>query len=192
VKPSYKAYSDSEYLKKEDFPEPETLTVCEVREEEVTAPGKEPKLKVILYFEERQKGLVLNLANGAVLELMTGTADPTKWIGTRVRVYHDPSVTFGGQQVGGIRLAPVRNPSPPKAGEPIRRPIIPAEPVLRSSLDDNDDAREARRQARREAQAQQVQRMQELERELEAAKRKIAAGKIDPAETDTDGNGIPY
>src|SRR5262245_57914592 len=29
---SYKTYSESAYLKKEDFPEPETLTITEVRE----------------------------------------------------------------------------------------------------------------------------------------------------------------
>ena len=119
---SYKAYSDSEYLRKEDFPEPETLTIAEVREEEVQAPGKEPKLKVILYFEERQKGLVLNLANGAVLELITKSDLPDKWIGVRVRVYHDPTVEFGGKRVGGIRLAPVRKLTQ-------RKPVV-AKPVL--------------------------------------------------------------
>jgi hypothetical protein len=144
---SYKAYSDSEYLRKEDFPEPETLTIAEVREEEVQAPGKEPKLKVILYFEERQKGLVLNLANGAVLELITKSDLPDKWVGTRVRVYHDPDVEFGGKKVGGIRIAPVRKPAPPRQGESVKRPVFraagksPAKSVLRSSLDDDDERR---------------------------------------------------
>jgi len=123
---SYKAYSDSEYLRKEDFPEPETLTIAEVREEEVQAPGKEPKLKVILYFEERQKGLVLNLANGAVLELITKSDLPDKWVGTRVRVYHDPNVEFGGKKVGGIRIASVRKPVPPRQGESVNRPVFRA------------------------------------------------------------------
>ena len=127
---SYKAYSDSEYLKKEDFPEPETLTICEVREEEVTAPGKETKLKVVIYFDERQKGCVLNLANGAVLELITKTDIPDKWIGTRVRVYHDPNVEFGGKKVGGIRFAPVRKPMPPRGGKTVKPPPAPSRPVF--------------------------------------------------------------
>jgi hypothetical protein len=166
---SYKAYSDSEYLKKEDFPEPETLTICEVREEEVTAPGKETKLKVVIYFEERQKGCVLNLANGAVLELITKTDIPDKWVGTRVRVYHDPNVEFGGKKVGGIRFVPVRQPMPPRGSKTVKpppapgRPVFPAKPVLRSSLDDDDERRRQRQ-------------------EMPAA----------AAEDDTDGDGVPY
>jgi hypothetical protein len=120
---SYKTYSDSAYLKKEDFPEPETLTVKEAREEEVQAPGKESKLRVVLYFEELEKGLVLNQANGLTLELMTKHDDPEKWAGTRVRAYNDPTVEFGGKRVGGIRLAPLRKP--PQA-KPIPRPVIPS------------------------------------------------------------------
>ena len=200
MKKSYKAYSDSTYLRKEDFPEPETLTICEVREEEVTAPGKEPKLKVVIYFEERQKGCVLNLTNGLVLELMTGTADPSKWVGVRVRVFNDPTVAFGGQPTGGIRFAsPVRRPVLPHRDEPIESSPAPAKPVLRSSLDDDDDVREAKRQARRETEAQQV-RVQELERELEAIKQKMVAGKTDSVraaaegtvEIETDEDGVPY
>lgn len=126
---SYKTYSDSAYLKKEDFPEPETLTIEEVREEEVTAPGKEAKLRVVLYFAEVEKGLVLNQSNGLVLELLTKSEDPEKWVGTRVRVFNDPTVEFGGKRVGGIRLAPVRKPAQrkPAVAKPVfNKPVQPA------------------------------------------------------------------
>jgi hypothetical protein len=126
---SYKTYSDSAYLRKEDFPEPETLTIKEVREEEVQAPGKESKLKIVIYFEEYEKGVVLNQANGLVLELLTGYDDPEKWVGVRLRVYHDPTVEFGGKRVGGIRFAALRRkPVPPKSTrtKSIPRPVIPA------------------------------------------------------------------
>jgi hypothetical protein len=101
---SYRTYNDSAYLKKEDFPEPETLTISEVREEEVTAPGKKPKQKIILYFDGMNKGLVLNQANGDALFELTGYDDPEKWIGTRVQVYCDPNVKYAGKKVAGIRL----------------------------------------------------------------------------------------
>ena len=101
---SYKSYSDSAYLKKEDFPKPETLTIDEVREEEVTPLGGKPKLKLVLSFDGIDKGLVLNQANGDALFEMTGQDDPAKWVGRRVEVYHDPSVTYAGKRVGGIRL----------------------------------------------------------------------------------------
>ena len=101
---NYRTYSDSAYLRKEDFPQPETLTIDEVREEEVTAPGNKPKRKLVLYFKGMDKGLVLNQANGDALFEMTGHEDPEKWVGQGVEVYHDPNVTYAGKRVGGIRL----------------------------------------------------------------------------------------
>jgi len=101
---SYKTYSDSIYLKKEDFPKPETLTIDEVREEEVTPLGGKPKLKLVVSFDGIDKGLVLNQANGDALFEMTGQDDPAKWVGRRIEVYHDPQVTYAGKRVGGIRL----------------------------------------------------------------------------------------
>jgi hypothetical protein len=101
---SYKAYSESAYLKKEDFPSPEILTISEVREEEVTAPGKKPKPKIVLYFNGIEKGLVLNQANGDALFDMTGQDDPEKWVGQHVEAYNDPHVVYAGKRVGGIRL----------------------------------------------------------------------------------------
>jgi hypothetical protein len=103
---SYKAYSDSAYLKKEDFPTPEILTIAEVREEEVTAPGAKSKRKLILYFNEVEKGLVLNQANGDILFEETGRDDPEQWVGQRVEAYNDPHVVYAGKKVGGIRLRP--------------------------------------------------------------------------------------
>jgi hypothetical protein len=110
---NYRTYNDSPYLKKEDFPRPEILTISDVREEEVTAPGEKPKTKIVLYFNEAEKGLVLNQANGDALFDLTGQDDPEKWIGTRVEMYCDSSVTYAGKRVGGLRL---REPAPSAAG----------------------------------------------------------------------------
>jgi hypothetical protein len=112
---SYKAYSDSRYLKKEDFPTPEVLIIIEVREEEVTAPGEKPKRRVVLYFDGKDKGLVLNQANGDALFELTGYEDPEQWIDVRVEVYCDPNVKYAGKKVGGIRL---RLPAPAAAAVP--------------------------------------------------------------------------
>jgi hypothetical protein len=115
---SYKTYSDSQYLKKEDFPEPESLTIVEVREEKVTAPGKEPKPKVVLYFDEVDKGLVLNRTNGDELFEMTGHEDPEQWVGQCVEAYNDKHVAYGGKRVGGIRLRPAKAAAVPTKERP--------------------------------------------------------------------------
>ena len=52
---SYKAYSDGAYLKKEDVAPPQVWTITDVKEQTVTAPGKEPKDKVVLFFDGTQK-----------------------------------------------------------------------------------------------------------------------------------------
>jgi hypothetical protein len=119
---SYRTYSDSTYLKKEDFPEPEVVTIVEAREEQVTAPGKKPKDKIVLYFRELEKGLVTNMTHGDELKAMTGSDDPEDWVDETVELYHDPSVVYAGKRVGGIRLRPARKPAvkqrPAKISEP--------------------------------------------------------------------------
>ncbi len=63
---SYKAYSDGQFLKKEDVSPPQVWTITDVREQTVTAPGKEPKDKLVLFFDGTKKGLVLNISNGVL------------------------------------------------------------------------------------------------------------------------------
>lgn len=109
-KNNWRAYRHSDYLKKEDFLEEEILTVEEAREEEVAAPGQEPEFKLVLYFQEKEKGLVCNPTNCETMEELTGESDPNKWVGTRVEVYNDKKVKFAGVQIGGLRI---RKPSVP-------------------------------------------------------------------------------
>jgi hypothetical protein len=101
---SYKAYSDGQFLKKEDVSPPQVWTITDVREQTVTAPGKEPKDKLVLFFDGTKKGLVLNISNGDVLYDMTGQEDPEEWIGQRVELYVDDNVAYAGKRVGGVRL----------------------------------------------------------------------------------------
>jgi hypothetical protein len=108
---SYKAYSDGQYLKKEDVNPPQVWTITDAKEQTVAAPGKEPKPKVVLFFDGTKKGLVLNIANGDVLYDMTGQVDPEEWIGQRVELYVDDNVNYAGKRMGGVR---VRKPT----GEP--------------------------------------------------------------------------
>jgi hypothetical protein len=91
-KKSYKAYRKSNYLKKEDFPEPGIFTITRWSEELVTAPGKKPELELVLYSKEYAKGLICNQTNGAFLAELTSSEDPSDWIGTVVEAYNEPTV----------------------------------------------------------------------------------------------------
>jgi hypothetical protein len=101
---SYRAYGDGNYLKKEDVTPPQVWTINNVEERTVTAPGKEPKEKLVLFFDGTQKGLVLNMTNGDALYDMTGDDDPEEWIGQRVELYVDDTVAYVGKRIGGGRL----------------------------------------------------------------------------------------
>ena len=90
----------SPFLKKEDFPAPEILTIKRVSMETV-AKGEE---KPIIFFNEKVKGMVLNKTKTKLLETSYGD-DTDDWVGKKVRLSSDPDVRdLAGNVVGGIRL----------------------------------------------------------------------------------------
>lgn len=107
---SYKLYRNSSYLKKEDFPAPQVLTIQAVREERIPAPGADSKTKLAIYFEELDRGLVCNMTNGDTLSAISGSDDPDNWVGLKIEAYWDKSVSYAGKTVGGIRLRNVEDP----------------------------------------------------------------------------------
>jgi hypothetical protein len=109
----------SKFLRKEDFDEDQVMTIKDCKLEDV---GKEDaaEQRWVLYFRERDKGMVLNVTTIRVLEQAYG-GDTDQWVGNKVMVYVDPNVSFGGKVVGGLRLrtpkkqgAKAPTPPPPK------------------------------------------------------------------------------
>jgi hypothetical protein len=78
------------------------LTIAEVTEE-LMGRGTRQDVKAILWFNETLKGLRLNSTNVAVLEEAYGP-DSDLWRGGRVRLSFDPTVMFGGERVGGVKV----------------------------------------------------------------------------------------
>jgi len=102
---SYKKYvGNGKYLRKEDFPSPVNTSILWIKKEVVTARGKGPETKMVLYFDGLKKGLVLNTTNGDTLKELTGTEDTAEWSDLPVQLYTDPDVTFGNKKEGGIRI----------------------------------------------------------------------------------------
>ena len=107
----------SKFLRKEDFDEDQ---VCTIRSCGLEQVGKEDsqEQRWVLYFREREKGMVLNVTTIRVLEQAYG-GDSDHWIGNKVMVYVDPNVSFGGKVVGGLRLR-----TPKK--QAVKAPVAPA------------------------------------------------------------------
>lgn len=97
----------SKFLKKDDFPQPEVLSIRGVSLEEV---GRNEE-RWVLYFNERTKGIVLNVTKIKQLEAAYGD-DTDHWVGKKVKVEHDPTVMMGTQVVGGIKFTLPRNAQP--------------------------------------------------------------------------------
>lgn len=106
----------SKFLKKDDFPSPEVLTIKDCSLEEV---GK-GDTRWVLFFKEKAKGVVLNVTKIKQLEGAYGD-DTDGWIGKKVKFSHDPTVMMGTQQVGGIKMQLPSGlpPVQPRAPEPV-------------------------------------------------------------------------
>lgn len=101
----------SKYLAASDFDEDQTLTIRDWRQDEFDGDkGKESK--VILFFDETEKGLVLNKTNWSSIEKVTGSDDTDDWIGKKV-TFFATEVPFGSEMVWSIR---VRTPKPKSGG----------------------------------------------------------------------------
>ncbi len=106
--PSADDVKDSSYLTKGDVEPPRLLTIADPswKEEDVSMENKPTKMKYVIYFEEVEKGLVLNNTNTNRITRIAGDKFFNNWPGTKVVLYNDEDVEFGGKTVGGIRVRP--------------------------------------------------------------------------------------
>jgi hypothetical protein len=100
----------SKFLKKEDFPQPEVLTIKDATLEQVGQGQGDTRW--VLWFKEKAKGVVLNVTKIKQLEAAYGD-DSDMWNGRKVKLLHDPTVMMGTQQVGGIKFVFPSNAAPP-------------------------------------------------------------------------------
>lgn len=115
--PNVNDLKNSKYLTKEDVSPDKLVTISKYDECDVSMENQPTSMKWILYFDEFEKGLVLNNTNGQriayVMETTYGITqmqgDFETWIGKKVVLYNDPMVEFAGKLVGGIRVKAPQN-----------------------------------------------------------------------------------
>lgn len=90
------------------------VTISDVKYEEVLEPNtNRKKKKAVVYFKEIPEKMVFNVSNSKTVSKIAESNFIDKWIGTKIALYFDHSVTFGGQKVGGVRVRP-NAPAMPK------------------------------------------------------------------------------
>jgi hypothetical protein len=121
---------ESKFLKQSDIGKGVLWTVHGVERVNVAKEGAEPEFKWAMNFSESDKPLVLNSTNIQLCERIFGSDDTDHWNGKKLVLYTDPTVSYGGKVVGGIR---VRQPKP---GSAAPTPPPPA-PVVNELTDDD-------------------------------------------------------
>lgn len=134
------ALKKSNYLTKNDCgPNGILVTIKELSEENVAKEGAPEELKWCLHLHECEKPLVLNSTNGQLIAVITGKNDTDEWPGYKIVLYNDPSISFGGKIVGGIRVRAPRGRAAQSA-PPTAKPVKLVEPVQAPQEDQADDS----------------------------------------------------
>lgn len=118
----------STYLKKEDVEQPVIVTIGHIEEKNVAGKDQPEELKWIIFFNEFDKGLVLNSTNINALSQACRSTETDDWAGKEVVLFVDPTVAYAGKVIGGLRIRenrtatpvrpPARNAPAPAAGHP--------------------------------------------------------------------------
>lgn len=85
-------------------PEERKVTVDHVVEDAISGQDK-----LVVYFVGVESGLPLNNTRiEQMIELHGGADDTDKWRGSKLELYVDPSVRYGGKRVGGVAIRAVQ------------------------------------------------------------------------------------
>jgi len=89
----------SKYLKAADLQGKRlTVTIAVVAMETIGSDRR-----AVVYFQEIEKGLVLNKTNANMIKEITGSGETGNWIGTKIVLY-PTRVDFQGRRVDSIRV----------------------------------------------------------------------------------------
>lgn len=94
----------SKYMDKKDIGQGIALTVDHWELEDLAKDGQPEKMKTILYFKGVEKGFVLNVTNAGLAEEATGATTRDELVGKVLQLWFDPSIMFGQERTGGIRV----------------------------------------------------------------------------------------
>lgn len=96
-------FAPSKYLKKEDVDGEMMVTIKGLKKQNMAREdAQEPDYKHILYFQEFEKGMVMNKTNGK--RIFAAWPNTDEWTGKRIKLTVDENVEYGGKIVGGLRV----------------------------------------------------------------------------------------
>ncbi len=130
--PDISQMAESKFLKRADVGAGKLLTIESVSQTNVAKQGDTPEMKWCVSFLEVDKPMVLNRVNSELIAMITKERNSDNWGGFKIVLYDDPTISYAGKLVGGIR---VRAPRGAAAQKP-----PPAKPPQAQLPDDEDDS----------------------------------------------------
>jgi hypothetical protein len=99
---SFADFSGKKYLGTDDVRgESLILTIKDFGKETIEQDGKEDTVSVVSFEEVDRKVILKSTTSGQLAELF---GKPSNAKGKQVEAYFDPTVSFGGKKVGGLRF----------------------------------------------------------------------------------------
>lgn len=117
----------SRFLTRGDVGQGILVTIREIFQDNVAKEGAPEELRWCLQFDEHEKPMVLNSTNGQLIAGITKSEDTDHWVGHKIVLYDDPSISFGGKLVGGIRVRAPRGQAAKAAAAPAPKPAAAPE-----------------------------------------------------------------
>jgi len=124
--PNIDAVFPSNYLKASDLGDKSPLVT--VDRVEIEPIGRDKEMKPVIYFQGKEKGLVLNKTNAKKIAELVGSKDTDDWTGCQIRIYATET-EFGGETVECIRVKPAGGNAQPPKRQPESTNIVDEDPV---------------------------------------------------------------
>jgi hypothetical protein len=131
--PNINVIKKSNFLKKEDVTPPVLAVIESVDQQNVAMEGAPQELRWCVHFKDVEKPMVLNSTNAQLIAKILGSDETDNWLGKKIVLFNDPSISFGGKLVGGIR---VRAPKAAAKAMAAPTPAPAPEPEQESASDD--------------------------------------------------------
>lgn len=116
----------SHYLKASDLGDKSPIVTID--RVEVEPIGRDKEIKPVLYFQGKDKGVVLNKTNAKKIAELTGSKDTEDWAGCQIRIYASQT-EFAGDMVECIRVkaagAPAKAAPKPEPVEDLDESEVP-------------------------------------------------------------------
>lgn len=124
----------SNYLKASDLGTGQPVVTIKAVEHEPV--GRDREMKAVLYFEGKDKGVVLNKTNAKKITDLVGSPETEDWAGFKIRLFAT-TTEFGGETVECIRVkaagvpangnGAVAKPAPARKSPPVPASAPPPE-----------------------------------------------------------------